>query len=171
MRNAYFEKLVTEDHSVGDTVVFGNYTNNANVDYKGWIILDISGTQMLLFCTTPVVHSIFDSYSNVWNTSEIKNWLNNTYLEEAFNDQEQSLIVDKGYGEVFLLSVDEYNSYSDVINNGVGFDCWLRSPGNNSNLAASVRSDGRVIVYGDYVDDSSGVRPAIWIDLSLATDD
>jgi len=39
---------------------------------------------------------------------------------------------------------------------------WLRSPGNNSNNAANVNSDGNVNINGNNVNnESGGVRPAL----------
>jgi hypothetical protein len=48
-----------------------------------------------------------------------------------------------------------------------GFGCtaswwWLRSPGNNSNNAANVNTDGNVNINGNNVSaESGGVRPAL----------
>ncbi len=42
---------------------------------------------------------------------------------------------------------------------------WLRSPGSFSDDAADVDSDGSVDLYGSSVNFSSGVRPALWINL------
>ena len=92
--------------------------------------------------------------------------------------------------KIFLLSIDEVESYfssdSDrmcaptqyAINQGVRdsdeyrVDCkaacywWLRSPGDDSNNAASVSSSGNVASSGNDVDSSyNGVRPALWINL------
>lgn len=87
--------------------------------------------------------------------------------------------------QVFLLSITEANKYfsSDrarqckptdyAVANGAwesdNGTCWwwLRSPGGDQDLAASVHIDGDVGEGGFGVgDDSSAVRPALWIDLN-----
>ncbi|MCL2085988.1 MAG: DUF6273 domain-containing protein [Oscillospiraceae bacterium] len=65
---------------------------------------------------------------------------------------------------------DEFNDKRNV-----GRWWWLRSPGNRSNYAAYVGRDGTVFVNGEDVsgmvvcdgdiDDDSGVRPALWLNL------
>jgi hypothetical protein len=47
----------------------------------------------------------------------------------------------------------------------MGFAWWLRSPGNNSNNAANVNSDGNVNTNGNNVNNTGGLRPALWINL------
>ncbi|MCL2090181.1 MAG: DUF6273 domain-containing protein [Micrococcales bacterium] len=44
---------------------------------------------------------------------------------------------------------------------------WLRSPGCLPDLAACVTSDGGITDNGNNVSTSSGVRPALWLDLEL----
>lgn len=44
---------------------------------------------------------------------------------------------------------------------------WLRSPGKDSNSAATINHDGSIDSYGYIVDhDNIGIRPALWIDFS-----
>lgn len=88
--------------------------------------------------------------------------------------------------QVFLLSITEANKYfssnsarqceptEHAVAGGVyvsssNGNCWwwLRSPGRDQNDAAYVNNDGDVNEYGYRVDDdSSAVRPALWIDLN-----
>ncbi len=43
---------------------------------------------------------------------------------------------------------------------------WLRSPGNSNQYAVNVDPDGRISIYGSYIDsDFCAVRPALWITL------
>ena len=88
--------------------------------------------------------------------------------------------------KVFLLSITELNKYfstdtarqcqatayakerSLYTESGNG-NCWwwLRSPGDYSDTAASVKYDGNVYTYGSIVDcNIIAVRPALWIDIS-----
>lgn len=120
----------------------------------------------------------------------LRSWLNNEYLNSAFDSAEQSLIMntkvanadDREYGitggndttdKVFLLSIDEVNKYftSDyerkaTFSSGTSCRWWLRSPGSNSLDAAVVRDHGSVVTSGAGVDlDGYAVRPAMRINL------
>lgn len=65
--------------------------------------------------------------------------------------------------DVFLLSVEEYKKYKNVIPN-IDKWWWLRTPGRYQNYAASVNTFGSVERRGDYVDiDTHAVRPALWL--------
>lgn len=67
--------------------------------------------------------------------------------------------------ELFLLSVEEYEKYKDVIP-VIGSWWWLRSPGYFSNGAAGVDSDGSVDAGGYGVNDARGIRPAFRVQKS-----
>lgn len=67
--------------------------------------------------------------------------------------------------ELFLLSVEEYEKYKDVIP-VIGSWWWLRSPGLDSSCAAYVYYDGSVDTRGDLVFSSSGIRPAFRVQKS-----
>ncbi len=58
---------------------------------------------------------------------------------------------------------DANGAYVTIYNNSC---CWLRSPGFDRDLAASVDTDGSLDYYGFGVDfDHGAVRPALWLDL------
>lgn len=86
--------------------------------------------------------------------------------------------------KVFLLSINQSKEYFEsaserscnatIYSQKQGADTkkgdfcwwWLRSPGDNSNYAAGVNSDGSVNRSGHSInDDSDAVRPAMWIKL------
>jgi hypothetical protein len=144
-----------------------------------------------------------------WGTCSLRQWLNSTFISNAFNDDEQKMIqttkatADKNpyystsLGEdtedkLFLLSITEVEKYlgTDEARKCVPTDyaiargaytnsnytldgkatCWwwLRSPGYGSS-AAYVKYVGSVCNPGVDVNCSSMVvRPALWIDLSVA---
>lgn len=115
---------------VGDTVIFGKYEQNAyTADGKEdieWIILDEDGSKKLLISKYGLDCVMYnDEWTEVtWATSSVRTWLNSTFLNTAFSDDEQKLIVTthlttsdntkartKGGADtedkVFFLSVDE----------------------------------------------------------------
>ncbi|MBP5261115.1 MAG: TIR domain-containing protein [Clostridiales bacterium] len=162
LRPHYANLLISNHPSVGDCVRFGEYTSGKR--FSTWTVLDVQGSQVLLLSTLTVSVRRFDPSSNDWNNSEIKSWLNSTYYNQAFTSQEQSMIVDKGYGKVFLLSIEEDRAYRGLYQIS-GNNFWLRSPGTNSHYAA-LDVFGSVNDYSIDVDRDAGVRPAIWIDVS-----
>ncbi len=130
-----------------------------------------------------------------WETCSLRKWLNQEFWNTAFTNEEKAMIPDTNVkaeknpsystpagkntiDKVFLLSIQETKKYvnkSDMIcgltvytGKGVRYSTWwwLRSPGNYSNNAALVLSDGSVGYEGYYVADSNdAVRPALWINL------
>ena len=104
-----------------------------------------------------------------WETSSLKNWLNNTFYNNAFDSEEKSLIENTSFGKVFCLSEDEAETYfynrDDRISKekgGYTRDWWLRSSRKafKSDIVAAVGSNGSI--YGEYADfNKVFVRPVI----------
>lgn len=114
---------------VGDTVIFGSYEQD-NVMENGrepleWIVLDVQdGKAMLLskYCIDTVIFYP-KRVPMYWGKSDLRTWMNGDFLNEAFTDEEQALILTttvenlnphgiKGGGEdtldkVYLLSKPE----------------------------------------------------------------
>lgn len=74
-------------------------------------MLDIQGSDVLLLSVDCVAKMAFDDSSNDWNSSDIKEWLNGTYYNDAFDSEEQSMIVNKGNGNIYILNINEVDSY------------------------------------------------------------
>ena len=158
-----------------------------------WRILEVSGNQALALSEYGVDQAFFNASGtgNSWNSSDLKAWLEGTFLPQAFSYYERNRI-----REITCLSVDEAYRYcsSDFSRKcvptpyaqqrgvqAVEGRCfwWLRSPGtqashswflrpadNKSNRAAIVSPDGLVNEYGFYVNSPGiAVRPAIWLNL------
>lgn len=127
-----------------------------------------------------------------WEDSEIRSWLNGSFYKSAFNSAEVEKILtsslDNKYNEtsgtyggsgtrdrLFLLSLDEANQYLSTYAKckATKFatqkaetctEYWLRSPGSNSNNAATVSETGRTYSSGRNISmEIFGVRPAMWI--------
>ena len=62
---------------------------------------------------------------------------------------------------------DQYNGNRVATFNGTAVKWWLRSPGDVTNYAATVSSNGNIYVDGRFVGDydGGGVRPALWLNL------
>lgn len=200
-----FKKL--QSASVGETVVFGSYEQDNNTangkEEVEWIVLAKENGKLLLISKYALDCQPYNSTKAdvTWETSSVRAWLNESFFNDAFKAADQKHIsssrvtadpnpeytIDPGKDttdQVFLLSIDEVNSYyksnetrvcmatvyakaKGVSTIGAG-GCWwwLRSPGNLSDSAAFVNDDGSVRCPGAYVSSTSGsVRPALWIDL------
>ena len=130
-------------------------------------------------------------YNNVWEDSDIKYWLNTTFMNTAFTQAEQSAIYPSGsLGKIFLLSEEElrdtsYGFHSDRDKNdtqrrakGTRYakernlyvheenQCstyYTRSAPNGKNVT-TVRSTGSLgIAKVDRTD--IGIRPAMWVNI------
>lgn len=187
------------DLEVKDTFTFGHYEqdgkyNNGEEPIE-WIVLERDGDSILA-----VSKYILDCrrYNDIrvettWATSDIREWLNEDFLEEAFTEEEQELIalttIDNGVYEetedmVFLLSRSEvkhnFAQNKDVtayatkyaidkkvyprLHNGAA-RYWLRTNGNKSWFNAMFAShlDTGWDENGAAMTLAAGVRPAIWL--------
>ena len=120
-------------YKVGDKITFGSYPFYEDGREKAidWIILDIDKNNNALLISDYALDNVKynEVYEDVtWETSSIRKWLNNDFLNKAFTDEQQSKIIvsyienkdnaeykTKGgnntYDKLFLLSIDEANRY------------------------------------------------------------
>ena len=82
--------------SVGDVVTFGSYEqdndkNNGKEDIE-WIVLAQEKNRLLVISRYGLDVQRFAEYSATWETSELREWLNNSFLQNAFDAYEQSMI-------------------------------------------------------------------------------
>lgn len=173
---------------VGDVVEFGSYEQDGNTSNGKepieWRVLAVEGNRAYVVSQKALDAHEFNvdwDDGNDWNTSFLKEWLENDFASQAFTSDEVNAID----GAPTLLSIDEANKYfmseddricmptQQAVNNDawtVDYNgaCywWLRSPGDYSNHAAvvyengHVSSDGVIVGYMDVA-----VRPALWVNL------
>ena len=188
--------------NVGDIVKFGNYpqTSNGDIQPIEWQVLSKENNKMLVISKYGLDCKIFDSSSDNWANSEIRNWLNGEFYNKAFNEKEKKSIKSSNLSDVgttdnvFLLSGDrhgngEVNWYfannegrrckateyavkngGYVADNGYSW-WWLCSPVPNiSDYVYCVVHVG-FVGSSDVHNDGRVVRPALWINLSNTFDD
>lgn len=121
---------------VGDYVVFGSYeqdnnTSNGKEDVE-WLVLAREGDKALVISRYALDRLPYNNtYTSVtWETCSLRKWLNGTFIDNAFSDDEKKMLqstkvtADKNpdystspgsdtNDKVFLLSINEVNKYFD----------------------------------------------------------
>ena len=136
-------KLVTEYDTETlvdqmETVKFGSYyqSNSHSKEPIDWLILDRQENKALLLSKYILSCVPYNNEKKdvTWEQSDLRVWLNNTFINTAFNNNEQSYILTANlinnnnidYGttggnntndKVFCLSIDEVNNYFIQSNN------------------------------------------------------
>lgn len=184
----FFVMPVLKGVKVGDVVKLGSYEQDGDIlngkEPIEWRVLEVDGDRAYVVSEKGLDAHAFNEDAddgNDWNSSDLKAWLEEDFASQAFTDDEMNEID----GAPTLLSVDEANNYfksdndricmptQQAVSNGAwtwddNGACfwWLRSPGDDSYIAADVDADGRVLSVGNYVAGTDGaVRPALWINL------
>ena len=180
---------------VGDYVLFGSYeqdndVSNGKEDIE-WIVLAKDNGRILVISKYLLDSAPYnyDFIGMTWESCSLRNWLNGTFFNEAFNMEEGGKIANvQSSSKVFLLSIDEAEKYfkSDKKRMGVltelakwhafrgddevAFDedrdlWWLRQSEKDS-FAYMVEEDGSISdVPVPVTCESVGVRPAMWISI------
>ncbi len=81
---------------VGDIIKFGRYPQNGDSpDDIEWIILDQCDTLVLVISNCILALGPYGSHkkSDTWKTSQVRQWLNDTFLRNAFTAEEEAKIV------------------------------------------------------------------------------
>ncbi|MCR5587577.1 MAG: DUF6273 domain-containing protein [Lachnospiraceae bacterium] len=173
---------------VGDKVQIGDYEGEIS-----WTVLEEKGDKLFLITSGCVAENSYHDKDEEtsWKDCTLRAWLNDTFYNEAFSDDEKKSILktkvvnkknpdfDTVGGKptrdfVYLLSIDEANNYFDdrgvrmATNKEGNFVWWwLRSPGFQPNDAANVGDYGYVNTAGHKVFDkyvmNGGVRPVMWV--------
>lgn len=131
-----YHQIAISKAKVGDTVFFGSYeqdndTTNGKEDVE-WNVLAKESDRVLLISKYALDCKPYNAdYVDVtWETCSLRQWLNGTFLNDAFSTEEQALIQDTYVSadanpkydtnpgnattdKVFLLSVDEAEMYFD----------------------------------------------------------
>ncbi len=129
------EKLKTA--KVGDCIIFGSYeqdnnTLNGNEDIE-WIVLAKEDDKLLVISTYALDCQPYNtSYTDVtWETCSLRKWLNDTFINSAFNSIEQGVIYSTNVAahknpsyttspgnntidQMFLLSITEAEQYLET---------------------------------------------------------
>jgi hypothetical protein len=78
--------------STGQQIVEGN-TYYFKVEPINWKVLYSKNNKALLLCESAIACHRFSENSNIYESSEIRAWLNDTFLNNAFSNDEQERII------------------------------------------------------------------------------
>lgn len=182
--NYKIEKL--KSARVGDYVFFGSYEQDNNLnngkEYIEWLVLEIKENKALVISKYGLERMPFNNRRVAfnWDSSSIKNWLEESFLINSFSSKNKSSILN-----ILLLDVYEVKKYfktnserkctpTKYCNRNWGYNSWwVNSQGSWSTSAIDVSGDGVINDgtlpdrNGNYIDNCNAmVRPALWIDLS-----
>lgn len=178
-----------------DPISFGVYKQDGpDLEDIQWRVLAIQdGNALLLSDRALEAMSFNGTYGQTsWKNSSARSWLNDEFLNTAFTEQEQEIIVEtqteKGCNDhVFLLSYTEATRYlrsedsriceptnhvasqeadaptTRETKNGTAVWWWLRSMAEDNSQAYFVNFEGKI--YTNMVGNNYlSLRPAIWVD-------
>lgn len=132
-KKSFSREVVTTGNEVGDKYLFGRYPQTAEgiIRTVEWVIIGKRGKRILLLCKYGIDSMPYNDRREgvVWGTSTLRKWLNNDFMNNCFNDEEQKKIVlttvaanrnkkfNIGAGRdtqdhVFLLDIDEMDNFS-----------------------------------------------------------
>ncbi|MBQ6380880.1 MAG: hypothetical protein IJJ41_04660 [Clostridia bacterium] len=126
------EKLTSA--AVGDIVYYGTYEQDGDAENGkediAWVVLERAGDRLLLCSRYGLDYQKYSKEKEytTWESSHMRQWLNNTFLEESFSEEEATHIIltdvsanknpdyDTPYGDatkdkVFLLSTAQVEQY------------------------------------------------------------
>ncbi len=175
---------------IGDYIKFGGYEQNNGYEEIEWLVLDIKDGKALVISKYVLDCKPYNTThtSVTWETSSLRTWLNDEFIDWAFTKNERNLIATTAVStnsgttndKVFLLSTDEAEKYfksnsarrvevSEYAERQGAFRSWvLRDDVVYKYRVHSVNASGEVITDTYHtVDDEFPIRPALWIDLSL----
>lgn len=110
-----------DDKNIGDRVSFGAYEekNNGEYAYLSWDVIDKKDDKLLLATCYIVDEKKVDANYN-WRDSELRQWLNNDFLNKTFKTEDEYEIICETDVEtegiitkdkIFLLSEEEVDKY------------------------------------------------------------
>jgi len=117
--------------SVGDIIKFGNYHKNDDKTKEPleWRVLEVSNDKALLITKDAIDCKRYNELEDItWEECSLRQWLNNEFINEAFDKYEQNKILltdlsnldnarcgtnggNNTKDKIFLLSLDEAQKY------------------------------------------------------------
>lgn len=127
-----YNQILMRKAAVGDKITFGTYEQD-NVTSNGtenieWLVLARENNKILVISDKALDRQLYDNADVRWENCSLRKWLNDSFLNAAFSEEEKALIqsttlsadknpeysTDPGTAttdKVFLLSINEAEKY------------------------------------------------------------
>lgn len=127
-----YNQILMRKAAVGDKITFGTYeqdnvTSNGAEDIE-WLVLAKENNKILVISDKALDRQLYDNADVTWENCSLRKWLNDSFLNAAFSEEERALIqsttvsayknprysTDPGNyttDKVFLLSINEAEKY------------------------------------------------------------
>ncbi len=123
---------VTPEVSTGDIITFGSYEQDASYEngYEPleWIVLKKDGDKLFLVSVYALEADVIDQdedderFDGSWKHSEMRAYLNNSFITKAFTDKEAAAILQTELEDVGTTDRVFLLSYNEVKNAELGFE-------------------------------------------------
>lgn len=165
------------DHPFAREVIFGDYSKEP----ISWYVVATEGDKYLLVSKYILDYQRFNDTTiasgTTWEDSSLRKWLNDTFYNAAFSATEQKYIISttvqdyeadgkmggKTNDKVFILNYDEARKYFPTNDNRKTDDSWWLINSYSSNLYKYVINENGVHENSPRVNESEGIRPAVWV--------
>ena len=113
------KKGVLRTAEAGDIIYFGHCELDGDI-YNGkeelpWIVVERNGNNVTLMSKYIVANMAFDmGKSNNWGSSSLKTWLNETFTDSTFSEEEMTMLQSTSAGKVYVPSLEELERWFDV---------------------------------------------------------
>ena len=79
-----------------EEIRFGRYWSGTGLENTplDWLVLDETDEYLFVVSKQAIASKIFDQATANWKESSIRKWLNDDFIELAFNDDEKSYILE-----------------------------------------------------------------------------
>lgn len=180
------QKLYELELAKIDSAKIGSYVNFGGNGKILWKVLAKDGNRALLYKKygldekdKPAYHT--EETAVTWESCNLRNWLNTSYFERTFTDQEKAAIPvvtvpaddNPKYGtsggndtqdRMYILSATEYKQYFDLFPQ-TETASWLRTPGSNQVSACIVNRYKTIMEYGYEVSNKHfTIKPIFWVE-------
>jgi hypothetical protein len=124
-----------------------------------WIFLKQIGDKTFLFAKSIMYRGYFDAYTNSFDNSKLKSFLNESLVKKLKEDGFDCSKITNG---IWPITIGQYNIYiKDKMPPAEGIWC-LRSPGTTENTVLAVDSEGEIIEIE--INEQCGIRPGMMVD-------
>ncbi len=192
--------LMVEDGKcdVGNTCIMGTYQmdEQAGEESIEWLIVKEEGGKLLLVSkyllpNAKEFNDVINNYTTTyWDACSLRQWLNDSFYNNAFSSEEKSIIVYSQVGDydlrlggensyvydnIFIPSKEEVYLLEDAkathYNSDASLSWWIRTTGEGENATglytAFVNANGGIDTDGSYNYRLFAVRPSMWIDSNM----